>query len=117
VPDNPGAWLMTTAKNRARDRLRSHALHAQKHEQIGLALQALQADVEPDFVDALDAARRDDIGDDVLRLVFTACHPVLSVEARVALTLRGRCATKPCDWAGCSPSWPRTRARYTAWSR
>lgn len=88
VPDNPGAWLMTTAKNRARDRLRSHALHAQKHEQIGLALQALQADVEPDFVDALDAARRDDIGDDVLRLVFTACHPVLSVEARVALTLR-----------------------------
>lgn len=88
VPDNPGAWLMTTAKNRARDRLRLDALHARKHEQIGHELEALQADVEPDFVDALDAARQDDIGDDLLRLVFTACHPLLSTEARVALTLR-----------------------------
>ena len=88
VPDNPGAWLMTTAKNRARDRLRLDALHTRKHDQIGRELEALQADVEPDFVDALDAARQDDIGDDLLRLVFTACHPVLSTEARVALTLR-----------------------------
>ncbi|WP_313621920.1 RNA polymerase sigma factor [Achromobacter sp.] len=88
VPDNPGAWLMTTAKNRARDRLRLDALHTRKHDQIGHELEALQADVEPDFVDALDAARQDDIGDDLLRLVFTACHPLLSTEARVALTLR-----------------------------
>lgn len=88
VPDNPGAWLMTTAKNRARDRLRLDALHTRKHAQIGQELEALQADVEPDFVDALDAARQDDIGDDLLRLVFTACHPLLSTEARVALTLR-----------------------------
>ncbi|WP_454674339.1 RNA polymerase sigma factor [Achromobacter pestifer] len=88
VPDNPGAWLMTTAKNRARDRLRLDALHTRKHDQIGHELEALQADVEPDFVDALDAARQDDIGDDLLRLVFTACHPVLTTEARVALTLR-----------------------------
>lgn len=88
VPDNPGAWLMTTAKNRARDRLRLDALHTHKHEQIGRELEALQADVEPDFVDALDAARQDDIGDDLLRLMFTACHPLLSTEARVALTLR-----------------------------
>ncbi|WP_454677110.1 RNA polymerase sigma factor [Achromobacter marplatensis] len=88
VPDNPGAWLMTTAKNRARDRLRLDALHTRKRDQIGHELEALQADVEPDFVDALDAARQDDIGDDLLRLVFTACHPVLSTEARVALTLR-----------------------------
>ncbi|WP_313389432.1 RNA polymerase sigma factor [Achromobacter aegrifaciens] len=63
VPDNPGAWLMTTAKNRARDRLRLDALHTRKHEQIGHELEALQADVEPDFVDALDAARQDDIGE------------------------------------------------------
>jgi len=88
VPDNPGAWLRTTAKNRARDRLRLDALHTRKHEQIGHELEALHADVEPDFVDALDAARQDDIGDDLLRLVFTACHPVLSTDARVALTLR-----------------------------
>jgi len=88
VPDNPGAWLMTTARNRALDRLRLDALHARKHEQIGRELESLRAHVEPDFVDALDAARQDDIGDDLLRLVFTACHPVLSTEARVALTLR-----------------------------
>ncbi|WP_118184893.1 RNA polymerase sigma factor [Paraburkholderia phosphatilytica] len=88
VPDNPGAWLMTTAKNRALDRLRQNALHARKHEELGADLDALEAHVVPDFVDALDAARADDIGDDLLRLVFTACHPVLSRDARVALTLR-----------------------------
>jgi len=88
LPDNPGAWLMATAKHRALDRLRQQALHARKHEELGHELDARQAHVVPDFVDALDAARQDDIGDDLLRLIFTACHPVLSTEARVALTLR-----------------------------
>lgn len=88
VPDNPGAWLMATAKNRALDRLRQEALHARKREEIGHDLDAWESHVVPDFVDALDAARADDIGDDLLRLIFTACHPVLSTEARVALTLR-----------------------------
>jgi RNA polymerase sigma factor (sigma-70 family) len=91
VPDNPGAWLMTTAKNRGLDRLRQDSLHARKQEQMGQDMDALETSVEPDFVDALDAARQDDIGDDLLRLVFTACHPVLSTEARVALTLRLLC--------------------------
>jgi len=88
VPDNPGAWLMATVKHRALDKLRLDALHARKHEAIGRDLDALEAHITPDFVDALDAARADDIGDDLLRLVFTACHPVLSTDARVALTLR-----------------------------
>ncbi|SAK60577.1 RNA polymerase sigma factor [Caballeronia calidae] len=88
VPEKPGAWLMTTAKNKALDRLRQHALHARKHEEYGRDLDAREAHVTPDFVDALDAAREDDIGDDLLRLIFTACHPVLSVDARAALTLR-----------------------------
>ena len=88
VPDNPGAWLMATAKNRALDRLRQKVLHARKREELGRDLDAQEAHLVPDFVDALDAAREDDIGDDLLRLVFTACHPVLSTDARVALTLR-----------------------------
>ncbi|MGN6318898.1 RNA polymerase sigma factor [Trinickia sp.] len=88
VPDNPGAWLMATVKHRALDKLRQDALHAKKHEAIGRDLDALEAHVVPDFVDSLDAARADDIGDDLLRLIFTACHPVLSTDARVALTLR-----------------------------
>jgi predicted RNA polymerase sigma factor len=88
VPDNPGAWLMATAKHRALDRLRHAAMQARKHQDIGADLEALQAHVVPDFVDALAEAQLDDIGDDLLRLVFTACHPVLSTEARVALTLR-----------------------------
>lgn len=88
VPDNPGAWLMTAAKRRALDHLRQHALHARKREQIGLDLDALGAHVAPDVADVFEAARDDDIGDDLLRLVFTACHPVLSTDARVALTLR-----------------------------
>ncbi|QDL39102.1 RNA polymerase sigma factor [Rhodoferax sediminis] len=88
VPDNPGAWLMATAKNKALDRLRRNKALDVRLEQIGQDLEAQQALVVPDFVDALDAARADEIGDDLLRLIFTACHPVLSAEARVALTLR-----------------------------
>ena len=88
VPDNPGAWLMRTAKNRALDRLRQEALHARKHKELGADMEALQAHVEPDFVDALAEASADDIGDDLLRLVFTACHPLLPTESRVALTVR-----------------------------
>ncbi|MBP7565455.1 MAG: RNA polymerase sigma factor [Burkholderiaceae bacterium] len=88
VPANPGAWLMTTARHRALDHLRRDRMLAEKHEQIGADLDALGARIAPDFVDALDAARQDPVGDDLLRLIFTACHPVLSTEARVALTLR-----------------------------
>jgi RNA polymerase sigma factor (sigma-70 family) len=88
VPDNPAAWLMATAKNRALDRLRRDKLSHSKHEEIGHDLEAQEALIVPDFVDALDAARADTIGDDLLRLIFTACHPVLSTEARVALTLK-----------------------------
>ena len=84
VPDNPGAWLMATAKNRALDRLRQRKLHARKHEQFGRELEIEQELAEVDQAAALD----DDIGDDLLRLVFTACHPVLTTDARVALTLR-----------------------------
>ncbi len=88
VPDNPAAWLMATAKNRALDRLRREKVLQAKLEQIGQDLEAQEALVVPDFVDSLDAARADVIGDDLLRLMFTACHPVLPVEARVALTLK-----------------------------
>src|SRR5687768_11865456 len=88
VPQNPGAWLMTTAKNRALDRLRRDKSLDGKLEQIGHDLEAQEALIVPDFVDALDEARADEIGDDLLRLIFTACHPVLSTEARVALTLK-----------------------------
>jgi len=88
LPDNPGAWLMTAVKHRALDRLRQDALHARKHEELGAELDALQSHVVPDFVDALAEASEDDIGDDLLRLIFTACHPLLSTDARVALTLR-----------------------------
>lgn len=88
VPDKPGAWLTATAKNRALDHLRRDKLIASKHEEIGHDLEAQEALIVPDFVDGLDAARADPIGDDMLRLIFTACHPVLSAEARVALTLK-----------------------------
>ena len=84
VPRNPGAWLMAAAKHRAIDRLRRHALLERKHEQLAYELDAVQAAASPDF----DAALDDELGDDLLRLIFTACHPVLSTEARVALTLR-----------------------------
>jgi len=84
VPDNPGAWLMAAAKHRAIDHFRRRARLARKHEEIGRALQAKQDAAVPDFEAALD----DEVGDDLLRLAFTACHPVLSTQARVALTLR-----------------------------
>jgi len=84
VPDNPGAWLMTTAKHRAIDVLRRTKLVERKHEELAPEMEA-QRDVA---VPAIEAALDDEVGDDLLRLVFTACHPVLSSEARVALTLR-----------------------------
>lgn len=91
VPDNPGAWLMATAKHRALDRLRHRRLAEQKLAEIGRDLDALEAATVPDFSDALDAVRAEVIGDDLLRLIFTACHPVLSTDARVALTLKLLC--------------------------
>ena len=84
VPDNPGAWLMATAKHRAIDMHRRSKRIERKHEQIGHELDAQQEMSVSDLDNALD----DEIGDDLLRLMFTACHPVLSTEARVALTLR-----------------------------
>ena len=83
IPDNPGAWLMATAKHRAIDHLRRNQRLERKHEELGYEFKALEMSV-PD----LNAAIDDPIGDDLLRLVFVACHPVLSSEARVALTLR-----------------------------
>jgi RNA polymerase sigma factor (sigma-70 family) len=84
VPNNPGAWLMATAKHRAIDFFRRNKLLERKREELGHELEARQNAAAPD----LDAALDDEVGDDLLRLVFTACHPVLSTEARVALTLR-----------------------------
>src|SRR4051794_20537929 len=84
VPDNPGAWLMATAKHRAIDHFRRGKRVEQKHLELGYELEAAQEKVIPD----LDAAIDDQVGDDLLRLIFTACHPVLTREARVALTLR-----------------------------
>ena len=84
VPDNPGAWLMATAKHRAIDALRRGKVVERKHEQVGYEIEAQQEAAVPD----LDAAIDDNVGDDLLRLIFMSCHPVLSVEARVALTLR-----------------------------
>lgn len=88
LPDRPGAWLMATAKNRALDHLRHRQMQERRHEELGRDLEAQEALTVPDFTDALDAARQDEIGDDLLRLMFTACHPVLPTEARVALTLK-----------------------------
>jgi RNA polymerase sigma factor (sigma-70 family) len=83
VPDNPAAWLMATAKRRAIDQLRRGKMLERKHAEIVRELEEVERET-PDLDTALD----DDIGDDLLRLIFTACHPVLSTEARVALTLR-----------------------------
>jgi RNA polymerase sigma factor (sigma-70 family) len=84
IPDNPGAWLMGTAKHRAIDLFRRNQRLERKHEELGYELQAVQDAAVPD----LDAVLDDEVGDDVLRLMFMACHPVLSTEARLALTLR-----------------------------
>ena len=84
VPDNPGAWLMATAKHRAIDVLRRGKMLERKHEELGHTLEARQDSPEPGLHAALD----DQVGDDLLSLMFIACHPVLSTEARVALTLR-----------------------------
>src|SRR5437868_3180029 len=84
VPNNPGAWLMAAAKHRAIDQLRRGKRVERKHEEVSHELEARQQLTVPD----LEAAIDDDVGDDLLRLMLTACHPVLSTEARVALTLR-----------------------------
>ena len=84
IPDNPGAWLMATAKHRAIDLLRRSKRLERKHEELGREIEAQQEMAAPDLDAAIDA----NIGDDLLRLVFISCHPVLSTEARVALTLR-----------------------------
>jgi RNA polymerase sigma-70 factor, ECF subfamily len=84
IPDKPGAWLMATAKHRAIDQLRRGKMLDRKHVLVGHEMEIRQEAAAPD----LDAAIDDDIGDDLLRLMFMACHPVLSTEARVALTLR-----------------------------
>ena len=86
VPRNPGAWLMATAKHRAIDYFRRNKLLDRKHEELGSELQALER-TTPDLEGAIDAMN-EDVGDDLLRLIFTACHPVLTTEARLALTLR-----------------------------
>ena len=84
IPANPGAWLMATAKHRAIDMFRRIKTLDRKHEELGRELQARQERAVPDFNSALD----DTIGDDLLRLIFISCHPVLTGDARVALTLR-----------------------------
>src|ERR1700686_1758103 len=84
IPENPGAWLMATAKNRAIDLLRRNTRLERKHEELGRNLDAEQEMAMVDLDDAID----DDVGDDLLRLMFISCHPILSTEARVALTLR-----------------------------
>ena len=84
VPDKPGAWLIAAAKNRALDYFRHSKMAQAKHEEIG---REMEEGFTPDF----DANLEDDIGDDLLRLIFTACHPVLSTEARAALTLKLLC--------------------------
>jgi len=91
IPDNPGAWLMAAAKNRALDYYRRTKLLERKHEELGREIEAEHEMAAADFAAAVDSALDDDIGDDLLRLVFTACHPVLSTEARAALTLRLLC--------------------------
>jgi RNA polymerase sigma-70 factor (ECF subfamily) len=84
VPDNPGAWLMAIGKRRAIDVMRRNPMMDRKHAELGHELESKQASPEPELAEALD----DHVGDDLLRLVFISCHPVLSTEARVALTLR-----------------------------
>src|SRR3989475_9256968 len=84
VPDNPGAWLMATAKHRAIDHLRRGKMQDRKHDHLGRELEERQVSPESALVAAID----DHVGDDLLSLIFTACHPVLTTDGRVALTLR-----------------------------
>ncbi|HJX87771.1 MAG TPA: sigma-70 family RNA polymerase sigma factor, partial [Gemmatimonadales bacterium] len=84
VPDNPGAWLMTTARHRAVDLLRRRSMLDRRHQLLGHEL----AERQEQEVPALEAALDNPVGDDLLRLIFIACHPILSTDARVALTLR-----------------------------
>jgi RNA polymerase sigma-70 factor (ECF subfamily) len=84
VPSNPGAWLMAAAKHRAIDLVRRRSLLERKHGELGRELEEQQEKSVPDYISALD----DDIGDDLLRLIFTSCHPVLGTDAQLALTLR-----------------------------
>jgi RNA polymerase sigma factor (sigma-70 family) len=88
VPDNPGAWLMATAKHRAMDHFRRNKLLERKHEELGRELESQQESAVANFDAAFDTVNDADFGDDLLRLVFISCHPVLATEARVALTLR-----------------------------
>lgn len=89
LPDRPAAWLMTTAINRALDHLRHRQMADARHGDIASDLEAMEAHVVPDFSDSLDRQREEAVlGDDLLRLMFTACHPVLPPESRVALTLK-----------------------------
>ncbi len=88
VPDNPAAWLMATAKHRAMDHFRRNKLLERKHGELGRELESQQESAVANFEADFDAANEADFGDDLLRLVFISCHPVLSTEARVALTLR-----------------------------
>jgi len=88
VPDNPGAWLMATAKHRALDHFRRRKLLERKHEELGRELNSQQESAVANFEAEFDAANEQNFGDDLLRLLFISCHPVLSTEARVALTLR-----------------------------
>jgi RNA polymerase sigma factor (sigma-70 family) len=88
VPANPGAWLTTTAKRRALDWLRHRTMAAAEHEALALDDEAREAQFVPSVIDTLIAAEADPVGDDLLRLVFTACHPVLPRDAQVALTLK-----------------------------
>jgi RNA polymerase sigma-70 factor (ECF subfamily) len=88
VPDNPGAWLMAAAKHRAIDHFRRNTRLERKHEELGRELDARQMSTGEVQMKDLEAALDDDVGDDLLRLVFISCHPVLSTEARAALTLR-----------------------------
>ena len=83
VPDRPAAWLMAAAKHKALDRLRHRRMRARKHEQI-----AAEQEIEPFALPDHEAALDDEVGDDLLRLIFVACHPILPTEARTALTLR-----------------------------
>ncbi|QYF96004.1 RNA polymerase sigma factor [Massilia sp. PAMC28688] len=88
IPDNPAAWLMTVARHRALDHLRHAALQQAREGELTYAIETQLQDVAPDLAADIERAMDDDIGDDLLRLMFVACHPVLSTEARVALTLR-----------------------------